>query len=277
MVRPDCLDAALAHLAQPGAIAVAGATWVLRAPLRHEPAAPLWVVLDGIAALHHIAFGADRVRIGALATHEQLAQRLPDAPDLRALAQAAAAAANPGVRRIATLGGNLCASDFASADLVPALLALDATAEVATPAGPERIPLAAFLERRAAAGPFLLAGVSVERSTRLSAHARLPMRKAGDYPAAIVSLSAALDAEGRIADLRVAVGAVEACARRWAELEARAQGQPPDPAAMAGLAQELAGAFTPRDGLDAPGWYRLRVLPALVRRAFEQLGKDIGA
>src|SRR5690606_31707190 len=106
MILPRSVADALAALALPGAQPVAGASWVMRAPLRHEPQAPTWVALAGIEDLHRCDTAGDRIRLGALVTHDRLAHALPAAPDLRALAQAAAGAANPGVRRIATLGGN---------------------------------------------------------------------------------------------------------------------------------------------------------------------------
>ena len=44
-------------------------------------------------------------------------------------------------------------------------------------------------------------------------------------------------------------------------------GGPLDPVRAADLAAVRAGEFCGRDGVDAPGWYRVSVLPHLVRRA----------
>ena len=65
----------------------------------------------------------------------------------------------------------------------------------------------------------------------------------------------------------IAVGSVEPSARRWERLEAALLGRPLDAAAAARTAAELADEFSGRDGVDAPGWYRVSVLPSLVRRA----------
>ena len=271
MYLPQSVEEALAQLANagPGALPVAGATWVMRAPLRHEPVPQSYVALSRIGELRHAAFDTDPIWIGALVTHDRLVRDLPDAPDLRGLITAAGSAANPGVRRLATLGGNLGATGFAAADLVPALMGLDAEVEVASTDGRTQMPVEAFLAtRNAHAAPRIITGVSIPRTVRIAAHVRSPMRKAGDYPAAIVSLSAALDPTGRIEDLRVAVGAVEAQARRWHSLEAAARGQRLGPSALEGLARDRVGDFEARNALDAPAWYRLRLLPTLVRRAF---------
>ncbi|MCC6001679.1 MAG: FAD binding domain-containing protein [Pararhodobacter sp.] len=273
MVRPHTVDAALEHLAQPGAAAVGGATWLMRAGLRHDDMPARWVALDAIDALQTFKVEPERVVLGALVTHDRLATGLPDDPALRALVVAAGASANPGVRRLATLGGNLCATGFAAADLMPALLALDATVDLATPQGPEQSSAEMFLQRRSMPGPWLMTGARVARGGGHSAHIRLPMRKAGDYPVAIVSLWLDLDGEQRIRACRLAVGAVEGVARRWHRVESAATGHLADPARIEHLAQQHLDDFAPRTGLDAPGWYRLQVLPALVRRAVEQCRK----
>ncbi|MFC3226118.1 FAD binding domain-containing protein [Marinibaculum pumilum] len=267
----------------PSAAPMAGATWIMRSGLRDEAHRPSYVALSQIAELSEVAVDADAVSIGACVTHARLASALADAPggvpfDLQVLAQAAAGAANPQVRAVATVGGNLNAIGFAAADLVPALLCLDASVEIARPDGSESMKLDRFLAAREDLSPgSLVARIRVPRSAGSgrswrSAHARLPLRVAGDYPAAIVSLAVALDEAGAIAEARVAVGAVENVARRWPELEARLTGGSPDPEAAAAAAKELRHGFTARDGVEAPGSYRLQVLPALVRRAMAALG-----
>lgn len=268
------LDDARAALAERGGEGApfAGGTWIMRAPLRHEPLGRAYVGLGGVPELSRIEKEDTHVRLGTNVTHAHLAEGLHDLPDLRVLAQAAGRSANPAVRRAATLGGNLCTAGFSAADLVPALLCLDAEVDMASPSGVERLPLERFLALRPLLeSGHLLTRVRVPRSLARSAHARLPLRKAGDYPTAIVSLSVERDEAGRVTKARVAVGAVEPVARRWPRLEAALIGTPLDAATAHRAATELAGEFNGRDGIDAPGWYRLSVLPTLVRRAVAAL------
>lgn len=277
LYTPTSLDDALAQLAPTSAEAarpLAGATWIMRGPLRGEAPAVRYLALGGLPELNSLDITATRASLGAGLTHARLAAALAEAPDLRVLAQAAARSANPSVRQVATLGGNLCAADFAAADLVPALLCLEAEVELAE-AGPQGVtrrclPLADFLAQRAALMPrCLVTRVLVPRGDWVSAHARLTLKAAGDYPVAIVSLAAALDADGRIARLRVAVGSVEPVACRWTALEERLAGHPLDAEMAAAAGEELRAAFRGRNGVDAPGRYRARVLPALLRRAVQ--------
>ena len=266
------VDDAVAALADHGAegAALAGATWIMRAPLRAEPMKRRFVALGGIEAMRAVEVTRDEIRIGACVTHAELAEAVTAFPDVHVLAQAAGRSANPAVRAMATVGGNLCTGAFAAADLVPALLCLDAAVDLVSPQGEERLGLAAFLTRRMTLAPGTLVrrGV-VPRAARRSAHARLPLRKAGDYPVAIVSLALTLSGS-RIGEARVAVGSVEAVARTWPSLETRLAGQAPDPDAAACAAHECVD-FTGRDGVEAPGWYRESVLPTLVKRAFQAL------
>jgi carbon-monoxide dehydrogenase medium subunit len=265
---------ALEALAERGAEGApfAGGTWIMRAPLRHEDIRPAYVGLGRVTELGRIEIDADHVVIGAGVTHVRLAEALRDAPELEGLAAAAGRSANPAVRRAATVGGNLCTADFAAADLVPALLCLEAEVEIAALAGVQRLSLEAFLAARDTLEPGrLLTGVRVPRSPSRSAHARLPLRKAGDYPVAILSMAVTCDDAGRVVRARVAVGSVEPVARRWPALEAALTGAPLDAASAERAATDLAGEFDGREGVDAPGWYRVAVLPALARRAIAAL------
>ncbi len=251
-----------------GAAVLAGGTWTMRDPRRGVTLPERIVALSKIAELQSIEVFDDRISIGASVTHSLLAGAVSEIVGLEGLAAAATGAANPAIRRVATVGGNLCATEFAAADLVPALLALDAEVELALADGPRLLPLSEFLKARAALlKTALLTRVIVRRDVIASAHIRLPLRKAGDYPVAIVSVARSSDGT-----VRVAVGSVEPVARRWTALEAALGGK----VATAEEAQALAektNDFIGRDGIETEGWYRREVLPALVRRAFAALRK----
>jgi carbon-monoxide dehydrogenase medium subunit len=268
------LDDAVAALAERGrdGAPLAGATWVMRAPLRQESHDLSYVAIAKIAALRELSIGDREVSIGACVTHAELSRALASIPDCRALALAAGKAANPAIRQVATVGGNLCATNFAAADLVPALLCLDAEIEMQGPRGTERIPLSRFLEIRASLAPGqLVRRVVVPRTPRRSVHVRLPLRKAGDYPVAIFSLAVSFDASGAVKSAGAAVGSVEQTARRWRELEDELIGRPLDPAHAAEKAASHCANLRARDSVEAPGWYRVKVLPSLARKAVSAL------
>lgn len=108
--RPTTLDEALTALArEPGARAIAGGTDLLP-NMRHGLAAPPRLIdLSGLPGMAEIRIGADgALELGAGITLARLASNPDLARQLPALAEAARAAAGPGHRSAATLGGNLC-------------------------------------------------------------------------------------------------------------------------------------------------------------------------
>ncbi len=270
------LDDAVAALAAraPHAVPLAGATWIMRAPIRQErdDTAIPYVAIGAIDELRRIDVNDHEIGIGACATHAEVAAKLNGLPDCQGIVTAAGDAANPAIRRIATIGGNLCAVTFAASDFAPALLAAGARVELRSPDGVLDLPIERFLESRSALIPgSLLVRVVVKRGQMRSAHVRLPLRKAGDYPVAIVSMAAKLARDGVAEEIRIAVGSVEPVARRWLHLESEMTGRKLDADRAHALAAADAGSFSGRDAVKAPGWYRVQVLPALVRRAVEIL------
>ncbi len=271
---PTTLSQALAMLADYGTQGApfAGGTWIMRAPLRREAFAPGYVALGQIPELRRVQSNGAIVEIGASVTHAELAGALAAYPEFEALRFAAGHSANPAIRNAATIGGNLCAAHFPAADLVPALLCLEATVEMTEASGSERLAIGDFLTRQVDLGPGrIVTKLILKRSNRRSAHIRLPLRKAGDYPVAIVSMAADIDGSGQITDARVAVGSVEAAPRRWTALEHALSGQSFDGQNAAAIARSHTGVFTGREGVEAPSWYRVRVLPALLGRSVEAL------
>ncbi|WP_211217831.1 FAD binding domain-containing protein [Fodinicurvata sediminis] len=277
LCTPTSLDEALALLSGAEAQPLAGATWLMRGPLRGEAPPARYVVLGGLTDLNDITITDEAVTLGAGVTHARLAAGLAELPQLRGLAQAAGRSANPAIRQVATLGGNLCAADFPAADLPPALLALQASVRLQRDgsSAAEELPLEDFLAQRADLLPgALVTAVTLPRRIQASAHARLTLKAAGDYPVAIVSVAKSADR------LRIAVGSVGPVALRWPALEEALEtsvqdgapnGADIDADRAAALAAELSGDLPARDGVEAPARYRRRVLPALVRRAFAQL------
>ncbi|MCL6706302.1 FAD binding domain-containing protein [Pseudomonas sp. R2.Fl] len=253
-----------------GARILAGGTWIMRDPRRGIGLPHAVVALHRIPELSRIDVSETHVAIGAMVSHAALADALAALPALKGLAGAARGAANPAIRRVATVGGNLCTSEFAAADLVPALLACEAETELQSADGTALIPMDDFLrDRDTLLAGAILTRVRVPLAVTESAHVRLPLRKAGDYPVAIVSVAAGPDG------MRIAVGSVEGRARRWSALETAiaAESDPLTPERVTRLA-EANNDFTGRDSLEADGWYRRQVLPALAGRAFASLRQE---
>lgn len=273
--EPLSVDAAVSALGD-DSVLVAGGTWVMRAPLRDEDNAQAFVSLAKIPELQAVSADNTSFHLGALVTHHTLAAKAEQLPEMSALAQAAGQSASPAIRRAATLGGNICTQGFAAADLVPALIALNAVVELQSASGTTVLNVEEYIQTRGDRPSVeILTHVHIPRLPGRSAHARGLLRQAGEYPVAIASVYLELDGIDQIAALRIAVGAVEAVPKRWRALEDALIGQQFSTQSISALAQSLMDGFTPRDGVDAQGWYRLRVLPQLVAQAFADLASQM--
>ncbi len=277
VIVAQSLEEALAALANTGlsAIPVAGGTWVMRAPIRQEATAQTFVSLHAIEELKGIEAAPEELLVGAMVSHRQLAIELSDIADLKAIRVAAEKSANPSVRNMATIGGNLCATDFMSPDLVPALMVCDATIRVQSAGAKAEIPIEDYIETRLVRpNNELVTRIRLPRGLFRSTHQRLLMGKAGEYSVANLSMRLSIDGRGRIANPRIAVASVENQPRRWIGLEDALRGKVASKVKIKELAIDQIGAFTGRDGPDAPGWYRLRILPRLASDALADLTAD---
>lgn len=265
--------ALLRDLGEKGEV-LAGATWIMRAPNRGEPMRPAYVSLSAIEELALVETD-DPTIIGAMATHADLEGLDDGTGSLGAVAEAARSSAFPAVRNVATVGGNLCARGFVEADLVPALLASDARVRTASPEGNDDIALAAYLEsrdRRPVAE--MVTHVSIPApDNRRSWFERLTVRGGAEYAVASLAVSIDLDTD-RASGARIALGSVETMARRWEAAERFVTDTDIEEACASPVPLELTRDINARDGLDAPGWYRLAVLPSLLRRALSRIAQE---
>jgi carbon-monoxide dehydrogenase medium subunit len=273
LYRATSVEDAVRELAELGGdgAALAGCTWIMRAPSRGERLKARYVSLQDLDELLEVEDG-DPVRIGARATHARAAGLDRGIGPLGALSRAAALSANRAVRNVATVGGNLCATPFPASDVMPALIASEATVETVGPDGRLTRAVEEFLAARDSGAPGeLVVQIAVPAPAgRRSTYERLTVRGSGEYPIAGVAVS--VDWNGDVvAAARVAVGGVEELARRSGAAEAALVGRRPSAELGEEAGRAAAGELRARDGADAPAWYRLAVLPTLVREAVARL------
>tara|TARA_B100001059_G_scaffold218387_1_gene238511 strand:+ start:694 stop:1566 length:873 start_codon:yes stop_codon:yes gene_type:complete len=274
LVHATSVDEAITLLTREGpfSLPVAGATWIMRAPTRREETDRLFVSLGQIDALKKIEINYNQISIGSLVTHDTLSKLEVGGHDLDCLRQAALKSANPAIRNAATIGGNICSYEFAAADLVPALLSLDAQVEVQGQNGITLLEIGDFLQsRETKPNDQIVTKILIKRSDRISAHARLLIRQAGDYPVVTVSCSLSISDDGRIRAPRIAVGSVESVARRWLALEDLISGQSLADLDIKKSSSSFTSDFNGRNGSDATGQYRLKVLPKVAAQALEKI------
>ena len=238
LVRPHNIVEAREALRGPGTARIMAGGIDLIDEMKFGITVDRMVYLGDIAELSAIEADGDDIVIGAMVTHDALVRG-----PLRELGEIWREVAHPRIRFVGTIGGNLMAGR-AHYDAMPALLALDARAEIADESGHRLcVPLEELMPAA------LLTAVHVnQRGWRLAADRSL-------HP--MVSVYVAVSGTDRV---RVAVGG--ACERAFVV------GCPARDAVDAVLA-DLPD--TRSDGL-ASGGYRRRMAGVLTRRTLARLG-----
>jgi len=207
------------------------------------------------------------VDIGATATlsdlesHPTLSEKGKIAGGLLARA---AAVGSWMTRNAATVGG-LVADGAPDADLLPALLALDARVRFRD-TRIRREPLPEFLRKRRPEA--LVLAVEVPRALERGAFERLG-RTANDV--ALVSVAVALSLDGsRIGEARIAVSGARPGPRRLPRAEVLLKGQEPMPELLARVAVEAAASCALSSDARASASYRRELVGVLTSRALSR-------
>lgn len=275
--RPADLAAALDYRARTGAAPYAGGTDLMpghRRWLGLRPNLPERVMFIGhLPELTGLQADGDELVIGAARTLADL-EADPLVPEL--FRQVIAAMAAPGVRNLATLGGNICNASPAG-DTLPYLHALEARLVLSRPGGERLVPIDQFItgpgQTDLAADELLTAvRLPLTRFNR-TFHHKVAARRANALSKASMVGLARLE-EGDLADLRLAWGAVGPRVVRspdWeAELRQAWQGGWSEAALDKSLA-DLAGLVEPIDDQRSTADYRRRVVVRLSRYFLESI------
>ena len=224
ILQPDSLAEASRMVldAGPNAALYAGGTELLLAMKQGALRYDALVDLKTIPGLAAIEDRGDRIEIGALATHRDIAQSGPVRAAVPLLAALEGRIANPRVRATGTLGGNLCFAEPHS-DPGTLLAALDARLLVVGAAGEREVPIADFT-----AGPYatslepgeILRAVVVPRLGQGSRVGYRRVQQLEHRPMLGVALRLYLDPAGRtVVGARAAVGAASPVPLRSAAAE----------------------------------------------------------
>ena len=206
----EALDAASAS--KGGSVFMAGGTDLL-VQIKEGKIRPQCVIdVKGVHEIEGLAISGDEFSIGALTCIRTLETSPSALEKVPLLAQAAAKLGSVQVRHRATIGGNLCNAS-PSAETAPALLALDAQAEIYGKTGTRVIELREFFRGPGATvlgdGELLThLEIPLTRNRQGSVYYKLSTRKAMDLAFVGVAVLLELDEGDRISKARIALGAV---------------------------------------------------------------------
>jgi xanthine dehydrogenase small subunit len=268
--RPNTLAEALAIRAARDVTIVAGATDVYPARTNRlgwgDPTHKDVLDITAIAGLDLIEESAHAHRFGCLVTWTDLVRaNLP--PQFDGYRRAAREIGGVQVQNRGTLVGNICTASPAG-DGVPNLMVLDAAVELTSQAGVREVPIAAFIDgyrHTVCRGDEIVTALIVPKVPA----ARSDFRKLGARKYLVISIAmvAAVietDAQDRLTDVRIAVGACSAVAQRLSALERELIGAPLAQAA-ARVTPDHVATLAPIDDVRASATYRNAAAVTLVR------------
>jgi CO/xanthine dehydrogenase FAD-binding subunit len=253
-----------------GARPVAGGTdLVVGARQGKAPLPDAIVAIDRIEALGGIAVD-DGLRMGALATHEEIVANMAIRERFTALADASAIVGSHATRAHGTIGGNVMNASPAM-DTGGPLLCLGALAVLRSGTGVRVVPLDELWTGpgSTAADPGeLLVRIDVPAPATMtgSAYVRLEYRRQMEI--AIVGVTAAVAVgAGSVVDARVAITALAPTIRRVPEAEAALVGSHAGDEPVATAARAAAAGSSPITDVRGSAGYRTAMAEVIARRA----------
>lgn len=268
--RPRSLPEAIDALEKPGAKLIAGGTDLI--PRLKKGLLKLSSVVDisRLSELARIEADSEFLHIGPLATHSQLAKSKVIKEFAPVLSESALTMAGPQIRNMGTIGGNICNASPAG-DLLPGLLVLNAVFKLASRKGERKIPANEFFT-----GP----GETVLQPWELLTDILIPLPQPENSAAvyfklgrrnameiAQVGVACWMRFNGRIEEVRLALGAVAPTPIRAVEAEKILRGSTGEDAAIAEAAAAAREACKPIDDVRTTAEYRREMVEVLTRRA----------
>lgn len=273
-LRPNDLDSVLQALNANHLTIIAGGTDFYPARVGKPLDEPI-VDISGVHELRGISEHDRHYRIGAVTTWTDLIRTSLPAY-FNGLKLAAREVGGMQVQNCGTLCGNICNASPA-ADAVPNLLALNAEVELSSVLrGVRSLPLADFItgnrqtQRRPEELVTALVIPKLSEQTQ-STFLKLGARKYLVISIVMVALVVDIAVDGRINEIRIAVGACSAVAQRLTALEAQLKDQQLTHELAEMVEPEHFASLQPIDDMRASASYRLDAARILVQRALHEL------
>jgi CO/xanthine dehydrogenase FAD-binding subunit len=272
---PETVDEALRILSYTKGAILAGGTDII--PQRRGGRFRSTCLIDAsrIGELRFIREDQEFIRIGALATYDDLLNSPLLKHEAAALVQAAGQVGSVQTRQRGTIGGNI-ANASPAGDTLPPLLVLDAMVHLLMQGGQRTEPLTSFLlgpGKTSIRPGELIHSISFRR---LAKGSRTSFRRLGSragMAVSIVSVAAAIrfDSDHRIEFVRLALGAVAPTAFRALEAEQILAGGDGSSESIEAAAAVAARACAPIDDIRASAAYRKHAVEQMIVRALRDL------
>ena len=271
--KPASVEEAVKLLAQYGEKGsfIAGGTDVL---VMKDPQIEALIYITNLG-LNYIKSDSQGLRIGAATIFAdiEISPVLSKGP-YHIVAKAAHEIGTPQIRNLGTIGGNIC-SAVPSADIVPALLALDATLNIAGPTGEKSMDITDFFQdvrKNALDRGELLTEIQLPTFPVHTEIAFIKKGRVATADLAVVNVAVRLTtADDNVCqDVRIALGAVAPTPLRAREAEAMLRGEKPQEALLERVAACASEEIQPISDVRSSAEYRMTLSRILVQRALKE-------
>jgi aerobic carbon-monoxide dehydrogenase medium subunit len=270
---PQTVEEALSLLAEHGddaKILAGGQSLVPMMKLRI--ASPRYLIdVNRIGGLGGLRLEGDRLVIGALCRHAEIARSALVRERLPLMTDAAHQTADVQVRNRGTVGGSLAHADPAG-DWPAALLALDTVVTIAGREGQRTVPLHEFIidAYTTQLGPIeMVTQIAVTLPKRPSGGAYVKFEKrAGDFAVASLGVQLELADGGQCRSVAISLGALGAMPARARSAEDLLRGRAPSPELLAEAALRVQAEAQPFEDTRGSVEYKRHLAGVLFRRAF---------
>lgn len=230
------------------------------------------VDLGALDELRGIRVDDTTVRIGAMVTQSRIVASGELREAVPILAETALQIADPQVRSLGTIGGNVANGDPGN-DMPAVMQCLDATCLLTGPSGERRVPARDFYEAAyatALAPDEILTAIEIPRPPRGHGFAYEKLkRKVGDYATAAAACVLTVE-DGRIADCAIALTNLGETPILATEAAAELVGRRPDAATLDAAVAAAKAVMRPASDARGPAEYRIAAGGVMVRRAVER-------
>ncbi|HET9528171.1 MAG TPA: xanthine dehydrogenase family protein subunit M [Pyrinomonadaceae bacterium] len=220
-----------------------------------------------LAELRGIEVDDDHVTLGALTTYTDIQEHAVLRDEFPMLCQAASETGGLAIQNRGTLGGNIVNASPA-ADSPPALLAYDAEVELVSTQGSRWLPYQDFhtgYKQMRIRPDELLTRIRLPRNTAGAIHyyRKVGTRKAQAISKVCFAATGRIN-NGRIDNVRLAVGSVAPIVVRCVQTENALRGQKPDNETVKSAQATLLREISPIDDIRSTAKYRLQVASNLL-------------
>jgi carbon-monoxide dehydrogenase medium subunit len=242
--------------------------------MRYRLASPaLLVDINRIEGLSYIREEGGWLKIGAMTRESELDESGLIRAKYPLLADTAKMIADPVVRNLATVGGNLAHADPAN-DHPATMLAYGAQVVAASPKGNRTLPIADFFKgtfETALAHDEVLTEIQIPASQPRTGGCYLKIeRKVGDYATAAVAAQVALDADGNCSYVGIGLTNVGSTPIKATKAEGALRGKAPTDDNIRAAAALAAAAADPSADPRGSAEYKRSLVKTLTVRALRQ-------